>query len=283
MSDENPLDYYAHPGVMTDPGAYAYLFDGLPHDVTGLCQIVQGFMVHIFWAERYGLTLSDERKQEVNMRTVERQLARVLQLDNRPLSAARPLDKKLVGNCRDFSTMLTAMLRYQGIPARARCGFGMYFRPKHGEDHWVCEYWNAAEQRWAMVDPQLDELQRSTLGVTFNTLDMPAGRFLPGGQAWLTSRAGQADPDSFGIFDMHGLWFIRGNVVRDLLALNKFEILPWDHWGLMSKGDNDLTEAEWRLLDQMATFCQEGNAAFAGVRALYEHTPGVQPPPGWTP
>jgi hypothetical protein len=268
---------------MTDPGPYAHLFAGLPTDVAGLCTVVQGLMVHVFWAERYGLTLSDERKQEVQIRTVARKLERILQLDDSPLTTVRPLEKKLVGNCRDFSTMLTAMLRYQGIPARARCGFGMYFMPGHGEDHWVCEYWNAGAQRWVMVDPQLDEFQRKTLGIPFDTLDMPAGQFLPGGKAWLTCRAGQADPDSFGIFDMHGLWFIRGNVVRDLLALNKLEILPWDHWGLMSKDEQALTDAEWRSLDHMATVSQESNAAFGDMRDVYERTPDVRPPQGWTP
>lgn len=28
---------------------------------------------------------------------------------------------------------------------------------------------------------------------------------------------------------MNGWWFIFGNVVRELLAFNKIEILPWDH------------------------------------------------------
>ena len=41
-----------------------------------------------------------------------------------------------MGNCRDFSTMLCTVLRYQNTPARARCGFGAYFLPDHYEDHW---------------------------------------------------------------------------------------------------------------------------------------------------
>jgi hypothetical protein len=32
---------------------------------------------------------------------------------------------------------------------------------------------------------------------------------------------------------MWGQWFIEGNVVRDLAALNKVEMLPWDGWGIM--------------------------------------------------
>jgi hypothetical protein len=31
-------------------------------------------------------------------------------------------------------------------------------------------------------------------------------------------RSGQPDPDTFGIFDMHGLWFVRGNFVRDVAS-----------------------------------------------------------------
>ena len=81
---------------------------------------MQGLTVHIFWAERSGLHLSDERKQEVELRTIPRRLARTLELDDRPLTQARPLDKRLVGNCRDFSTLLCAILRHQGVPARAR-------------------------------------------------------------------------------------------------------------------------------------------------------------------
>ena len=106
----NPLEYYAAPGLMTDPREHAPLFDDLPRDVAALCKVVQGVMIHIFWAERYGIKLSDERKNEVQIRSVARKLAHILELDPRPLSDARSLDKKLVGNCRDFSVMLTALL-----------------------------------------------------------------------------------------------------------------------------------------------------------------------------
>jgi hypothetical protein len=283
MPDASLLDYYARPGLMTDPKEHAALFAGLPHDVASLVKIVQGLMLHIFWAERYGAQLSEERKQEVQIRPVNRKLERILELDDRPLAVARPVERRLVGNCRDFSVMLTAMLRAQGIAARARCGFGMYFNPGHGEDHWVVEYWRASEQRWMMVDPQLDDMQQRVLRIGFDTLDMPPGHFLPAGKPWQECRAGKDDPDRFGIFDMHGLWFIRSDLVRDLLSLNKVEILPWDHWGLMSKKDEELSTGEWQALDQAAAVCLSGNANFDSMRSLCENTPGVQPPPDWQP
>lgn len=111
----DPLEYYATPGPMTNPQAQASLFDDLPRDVPALCRIVQGILIHIFWAEQQGVNLSDERKQEVQIRSVPRKLARIRELDNRSLTVARPPENRLVGNCRDFSVMLCSILRYQGI------------------------------------------------------------------------------------------------------------------------------------------------------------------------
>ena len=284
-----PLLFYAQPGVMTDPKAYGNLFNGLPADAGGLCRVVQGLLIHVFWAKAYGVTLSDEQMQTLQLRSVHEKLAHMRALDERPLVEPRALDRRQVGNCRDFSTLLCAILRHQGVPARARCGFGMYFMPNHGEDHWVVEYWHVGEQRWVMVDPQLDALQCEKLNITFDPLDMPAGQFWPGGKAWLRCRAGQADPDTFGIFDMHGMGFIRGDMIRDLLALNKIELLPWDVWGLVGKGDDALTEEDLALLDGIAAATlMDTNPlcvteAFQAVRSLYQDHANLHPPVAWMP
>jgi hypothetical protein len=129
------LSFFSQPGVITDPSPYPALLDGLPTDIAELCKLVQGVTVHIFWEERYGLKLSEERRVEVQLRTLSRRLARTLELDPHPLvqarPPARPPEKRIVGNCRDFSVLLVSILRHQGIPARARCGFGAYFIPGH--------------------------------------------------------------------------------------------------------------------------------------------------------
>lgn len=65
------------------------------------------------------------------------------------------------------------------------------------------------------------------------------------GEAWRLCRAGQADPDLFGIFDLQGLWFIRGNVVRDLAPLNKMELLTWDCWGVIDRDFETLRPKTW--------------------------------------
>jgi hypothetical protein len=284
QSNSNPLVYYASPGLMTDPQEYTHLFNGLPTKIPELVKVAQGLMLHIFWAERYGLKLSEERKQEVQLRFVVPQLARILELDNRPLTAVRPLEKKLVGNCRDFSVLMCAILRHQGVPARARCGFGTYFLPDHYEDHWVCEYWNANEERWILVDAQLDALQCQTLGIRFDPLDVPRDQFVVGGKAWQMCRAGEADPDKFGIFEWHGIWFVRGDLIRDFLALNKIEILPWDGgWGYLDRYDIEVTDENLNadVMDRIATLSLSGNEAFAEIRSTYETDKRFHIPADW--
>jgi hypothetical protein len=277
------LCYYTHPGPITEPGEFGSMLERLPADIGALCATVQGFLVHIFWAERYGLALTDARKGEVQLRRAQRQLARLRELSDAPLTATRPLEQRLVANCRDFSTLLCAILRHQGVPARARCGFGAYFTPGRFEDHWVCEYWNAGQGRWILVDAQLDALQREVLRIDFDPLDVPRDRFLTGGLAWQMCRSGQADPDAFGIFDMHGLWFVLGDLIRDFLALNKVELLPWDGWGMMIGPGQELAEEDARFLDHLAELTLDADTSFAELRTLFENDPRLRTPEGWQP
>ena len=255
------------------------LFDILPADPSRVRDIVQGLMVHIFWAGRYGLALGEDRTPEVQIRSVARKVDRLLALDPRPLSEARPTDRRLVGNCRDFSLLLTALLRHHGVPARARCGFGRYFLPNHYEDHWVAEYWNLAEQRWVLLDAQLDALQREALGLPFDPLDVPRDQFIVAGQAWQLCRQGLADPDTFGIHDLHGLWFVRANLGRDAAALNNVELLPWDVWGVMEGDDTALTPDDWAALDQMALLTAGVVPQWTTVRDLYQRDSRWTVPP----
>ena len=270
------LTYFAQHGKMTHPGPYAHLYAELPFDVASLVKVVQGLMIHVFWAERYGLSLPEERKAEVQLRSIERRLARTLELDSSPLMTPRPNERKIVGNCRDFSVTLASMLQSKGIPARPRCGFGAYFLPSHYEDHWVCEYWNETEQRWGLVDAQLDELQQGFLQTSFNTLDVPRDQFIVGGAAWKMCRSGQADPDQFGIFDMHGMDFVKGDFLRDVASLNKVELLPWDCWGLIFSDYVTLPPDDLSLLDRLADLTCADVPDFAMVHQLYESDPRLR-------
>jgi hypothetical protein len=271
---ENPQQYYKSHGSMSAPGAHAADFRALPKDVGALCEIIQGVLIHQNLAAwLYDVKLSDTMQPDANIRPIEEMLARLHAIDARPITAAREPADRMPSVCRHFTLMLCAILREQGTPARARCGFGAYFNPGKFEDHWACEYWNAGQGRWILVDAQLDARQRKAFHVDFDPLDVPRDRFIIAGDAWQMCRTGRAEPDLFGLSlvpHLHGLWFVAGNVVRDFASLNRMEMLPWDVWGLMEMNDAGLSDEKKALLDRAAALSLGGDDALAEVRAIYE-------------
>jgi len=179
-------------------------------------------------------------------------------------------------NCRDFAVLSCALLRHQGLPARARRGFATYFHGPSSEpgfhvDHWLCEYWKADERHWALFDAEVGKAEREYCKVTIDTYDVPRDQFLVAGKAWQLCRAGQADPNRFGFGDERGEWFIQDSLVQDLAALNKMELLCWDGWALADREpEDDVSEKDAALLDRIAALTTADNPAFLETRALYE-------------
>ena len=241
-------------------------FSGLPTDPAALAGVVQGLLMHEHIAPAYGLTLSQAKHAEAHARPVEEIVRQIVAHDARPLSEARAPGERQVGVCRHFTLLHVAMLRRAGLRARARCGFGGYFEKGKYLDHWVTEYWHEGRKAWVLVDAQLDARQREVFRIAFDPLDVPRELFLVAGDAWQRCRAGQLDPDAFGILDMHGAWFVAGNLIRDAAALNNREMLPWDVWGAMRRADEELDTG---FLDRLAGLTHDPDRHFAELRAVY--------------
>jgi hypothetical protein len=275
------LDFYTQPAVMTSAGDYAHLFDGLPRDIPGLAAVAQGLLIHEHLVEAYGVTLSDERQRNVHIRPVERILERLMAEDDRPLTTARSPEARLPGNCRQFTVLTVAMLRAQGVPARARCGFGGYFGPDSFEDHWVCEYWHAGNGRWILADAQVDDVQKGFFPIDFNLMDVPRDRFVIAGDAWTQCRAGKADPAKFGlsIISESGLWFIASNLLRDAAALYNMEMLPWDDWGAMPAPDESIEDEKLEFFDHLAALTLAPDDSFDELRERFAEDDRLRVPP----
>ncbi|MFO1162939.1 MAG: transglutaminase-like domain-containing protein [Reyranellaceae bacterium] len=260
------LEPFRAPINMSDAGRQVNLLDALPHDVGRLADIIHGLLIHQHIAPVYGVTLTPAQQLEAHIRGVEPMLERIAAHDARPLSVPRPAHERLVGVCRHFTLLHVAMLRRQGTPARARCGFGAYFETGKYVDHWVTEFWNSTEQRWQLCDPQIDADQRQLFRIAFDPKDTPRDQFVVAGDAWQLCRSGKADPQAFGILDMRGLWFIAGNVVRDVAALNNHEMLPWDVWGAMGRTDAEL---DLEFIDCMAPLSSQPDRDPAALQRAY--------------
>jgi hypothetical protein len=268
MQDAEELSYYASPGPLTRLDERPQLAR-LPADPAGIVRVVQGLMVHDYYAPLYGLDVPPERRRvEHELRTADAIVHQILRLDPASLTEPRPPERRLIGYCRHFSVLTCALLRHVGVPARARCGFGMSFESGRGIDHWILERWDEDRGGWVRTDAQLDDIQRRALGLQFDPLVLPAGVFLSGGEAWQRCRAGQADPAKFGIGEWWGAWFVRNNVVRDVAALNKVELLPWDSWGLMDRESNLGEGSADELVDEVASLAADDR--WAALRAKYE-------------
>jgi hypothetical protein len=269
---ETAQDYYRGHGAMSAPGSRAAELRGLPPDIGSLCEIVQGVLIHRDLAPRlYDRKLSDAERDVANLRPVAEMLSYVEALDRHPLTERRAPNRRMPCTCRHFATLLCSALREQGVPARARCGFGGYFVPGRFEDHWVAEYWDVSQETWVLVDAQLDAVQRASFALDFNPLDVPRDRFIVAGDAWRMSRTGRADPELFGLsfIDEHGSWWIAQNLIRDLAALNRVEMLAWDVWGMMPKPTSKVGGVELALLDRIAELTLAGDVALAQLRELY--------------
>lgn len=286
---ETELTFYSVGGTQCDPGtAMHQVLDAMVADLgrhitpAVLVEVVQGLLIHVYWAPRYGVELDAVRLREVQLRAAGRILARVLELDSDPLVVQRKADRKVVGTSRDFAVLLCALAHRVGIPARARSGYATYFIDDHFEDHWVAELWSAEQDRWVLVDAQLDALQRDILGVSFDPLDVPRDQLLVAGRAWRICRTGAADAHQFGIGPMSGSAFVAGNVLRDLLALNKLELLPWDPWKGIPASDAALSDphlAAW--FDRVASLTAGPKVDWARIRSYCAATGQLRQLPGW--
>jgi hypothetical protein len=279
----DPLAYYATQSPNTDPGDHAALYGDLPRDIAGLCRVVQGLVIHYRLGEMFGYTIPQERICEIDTRDVAKMLARLVELDPRPLTEPREPANRLVGCCRDFATLFCSMARSRGIPARVRVGFAIYFVRDFNVDHAIAEVYDAAAGRWTLVDPELSLLgvEHNTL-IDFDPLDVPPDRFLAGGLAWQRYRAGD-DPKRYGVdpgSELSGSWFIMDKLVQDLATQNKVELLLWDAWGIMlDELTRDTPSADdLALLDHAAVVTQAGPDALDAARALYTSTPRLTVP-----
>lgn len=272
MPQQNILDFYKRPATMTSAGEYGAMLEQLPNDVGVLTDIVQGLLIHEYMASAYGVQVPDERKSESHLRPTVQMLEKLFEQNDKPLAEARLPEERLVGICRHFAVLFVALLRAKDIPARARCGYGTYFNPGFFENHWVCEYWNERETRWVIVDAQFDQIWQEKLKIDHNAMDLPRDRFIIAGEAWTKCRTGEFDASRFGIFkgDLRGLWFVAGDIVRDVAALNKLEMLAWDVWGAMPKPNETLTDDLLAFFDRLAALTRNSDDSFDELRQIYE-------------
>jgi AcrR family transcriptional regulator len=233
--------YWATQSPVTDPGPAAVAIEKLPADIAALRRVSSQLVFH-YWANgdfaENGVPTA--RMAEIDTRYADAMLDLVLQRGDPALDRDRPPPERMVGCCRDATVFFLALARAKGIPARARVGFAAYLVPGWLCDHVIAEIWDAAEDRWRLVDPEMAAAWTPEVnGVPVDWLDLTEDQFMTGPRAWQAARDGTSDPERFvvtpdlDIPDTRGWPYIAHHVIHDLAALNKTEMLVWDYWGLL--------------------------------------------------
>ena len=274
--------FWAVQSLVTEPGPAAAAIDRLPPGLGALRAASQQLVFHYWadgdWAEN---GIAPERISEIDTRYAAAMFARLGELADLPLSAARQPRQRLVGCCRDFTVLFVAMARHKGIPARARVGFAGYFFDGWLIDHEIAEVWDASAQRWRLIEPEIDDHHTDPAdGTSFDPLDVPPDRFLTAPRAWHLARSGAIDPERFvtdpdlEIPATRGWPWLRHNLVHDLAALNKTEMLLWEDWG-----DSRRTPGpgELPVLHELATLTGQPSPPLAGLRSAYRRPEFVVP------
>ena len=182
------LDFYAQPAAMTAMGNRARLFGELPGDVAALSPVLQGLQIHEYMAAAYSV--------------------------RDPRSAPRRVD--LAPSARCWSASSPSMTGRSPSPDRRSGDWSASADTSHCCSSPCCA--------------PAGITARARVGSS-ELISCPASSWITGCANGGTSgrRAGSerhaVDAALFGIRQLRGAWFIAGNLIRDVAALNKVELL----------------------------------------------------------
>jgi hypothetical protein len=263
--------------TVTEPGPGGAAVDELPGALRELREASSRLVFHY----RAGGDFAEhgvpaERAGEINTRYADAMLALLLERGEPALARDRRPPDQLVGCCRDATVLFLALARRKQIPARARVGFAAYFHPGWLIDHVVAEVWDAAAGRWRLVDAEMNsDWTPEVNGRRVDWLDLGDDQFITGPRAWRAARAGGTDPERVAVDPgldvpvLRGWPYLAHNVIHDLAALNKTEMLLWDAWGMqLAIGPGPVPAADAAVLDEVCASTADPGMSPAVVAGL---------------
>ncbi|PDT41244.1 MULTISPECIES: transglutaminase-like domain-containing protein [Sinorhizobium] len=227
--------FYASQSIYSEPGPYRETLMGGGGEPNLIAGWISSFMQHPRGFESKKRGLKPQQIADLELRSVAEILSVAVERKLLESDAAQP---KVGGVCRDFAMMAVSSFRERGTPARLRVGFADYLVPDHWEDHWLCEWHDG--RRWKRLDVEFEAIG----GVSFDTLDVPSERFITASEAWFRIMGDPELASRFGVSSLNlaGEWFVAGSLLREVAALRKLELKPWDYWGLSKDLSPNLTE-----------------------------------------
>lgn len=241
--------FYSSQSIYSDPGPYREALTRGGVEPGSMAGWISSFIQHPRGGQSEEGGFTPEQAADLELRSVAELLSVAVKRGLLEGDAAQP---KVGGVCRDFAILAVSSFRARGIPARLRVGFADYPLPGHFEDHWICEWHDG--RRWRRFDVQSAAIE----GLSVDRLDVPRERFLTASEAWFRIKDAPEIASRFGVasLDLGGAWFVAGSLLRDMAALRKLELKPWDYWGPsenLSRISAEWSQEAWETFDQLAS------------------------------
>ena len=241
--------FYASQSIYSGPGPHRDILMRGGVEPRSIARWISSFMQHPRGAESQERGFGPQQAADLELRSVAELLSVAVERNLLKGDSAQP---KVGGVCRDFALLAVSVFRERGTPARVRVGFADYLVPGRWEDHWLCEWHDG--RRWKRLDVEFAAIG----GVAVDTLDVPRERFLTASEAWFGIKDEPEIAWRFGVssLGLGGEWFVAGSLFREMAALRRLELKPWDYWGLsenLSRDSTDWPQQARTTLDHLAS------------------------------
>jgi len=271
VAESSILNFYRQYSSFTDPGEYEYLYENLPDSLPELCRLIKSQTIHPMGElPSYRDQIPEERTNEyLKYPTVKSILEGLLSYDSSGLITNRkPADRLIIG-CRHNSILLASILKYQGIPARVRCGHVTYLIPDFHASHTICEVWNENDKRWMLVDPST------------NMVDFSREKFDFSNDLWLKMQNKEIDPNQYGFPGRYtGLVSIVGKVCTDLASILGTEYPVYQYAPILEYAfdkDKQLSTEQIETLNKISELMKSIDADnISKLQDIYNNTPEIQ-------
>lgn len=287
--DKKILEFYKQTSPYTDLGYYKEFAKSLPNDIEELCLLQRMQIIHpvafrdkeirnkseCFWGDMTKVPITRLRFEDDIFPTAQSVLAELLR-KNPNYNINREAKDKVHVTCRSQAIILASILKAKGIPARVRSGFAEYIKYDGiYYDHWITEYYDEKEERWKLVDA--DEYLEDT--IEFDVNDIPYNKFLFGAKAYLGVRKKQYEertilfasaPPTLGLkAAIRGLFY-------DFHSLMNNEIIFLHMPKYIQDKKFELTEEEYKELDNLAQLMLEPNENFEKLQKIWQEKPNFR-------
>jgi hypothetical protein len=183
----------------------------------------------------------------------------------------RKVEDRLVLGCRENSILLASIIKYRGIPARARYGHATYLIPGFYVSHIISEVWDEDEKRWMLVDPGT------------GMIDFSRDKFDLSNEAWLKLQRKEIDPNIFGIPGKYaGMGSIVLKVVADLASVlgteyTGYQYAPILDYAVKNDGQLTLTAQQIEIVNGISELMKSIDSDnLSKLREIYNNTPEIQ-------